>query len=208
MSAIKQVDKPVDKPVNQNPIKKRVNSAFKELMSMHWLMAVCYLVLFTGGTFMAQLPREVFIRNPMYDFHKSIGLLTIALLTWRILILLRVWWRKYTKRLPKFTPEWYKTFALHLTLYIFMWVVPFTGIFFSNLFQSNNVKFFGITVPDLFPQNSALVDLGRSLHFWFAYTFLAFVILHTLEQRKVLKANWRRLIGFVNNRFLSFQKSR
>jgi len=57
----------------------------------------------------------------------------MALLTWRILILLRVWWRKYTKR-QKFTQEWFKTFALHTTLYVFMWVVPVSGFFFQ-LFQ-------------------------------------------------------------------------
>lgn len=58
------------------------------------------------------------------------------------------------------------------------------------------MKFFGILLPDLFPQNDARVDLGRGLHFWLAYTFLAFAILHMLDQRKVLRANWRRLLGF------------
>jgi len=49
-------------------------------------MAACYLVLFTSGAFMTQLPRELFIRNLLYDFHKSMGVLVMALLTWRILI--------------------------------------------------------------------------------------------------------------------------
>jgi cytochrome b561 len=102
--------KPVAKP--------RLNSAFKQLMSLHWVMSACYLVLFIGGTFMAQLPRELLIRGPLYDFHKSVGVLTMALLTLRILTLLRVGWKKYTKRLPKFTKEWYKNFALHATLYV------------------------------------------------------------------------------------------
>jgi len=64
------------------------------------------------------------------------------------------------KRPPKFTQEWFKTFALHTTLYVFMWVVPVSGFFFQ-LFKSNNVRF-GITLPDLFPQNSTMVELGRS----------------------------------------------
>jgi cytochrome b561 len=181
--------------------KPRVNSVFKQLMSIHWIMSVSYFVLFVGGTFMAQLPREVFIRGPLYDFHKSVGVLTMALLTWRILILLRVGWKKYTKRLPKFTKEWYKTFALHASLYVFMWLVPIAGFFFSNSFRSNNVKFFGIVLPDIFPQNSAMVEVGRSLHFWLAYTFLAFVILHILAQKKVVRANWRRLVNFVRTKF-------
>ncbi|MGB7893206.1 MAG: cytochrome b [Microcoleus sp.] len=186
--------------------KPRLNSAFKQLMSLHWVMSACYLVLFISGTSMAQLPGELSIRGPLYDFHKSVGVLTMALLTWRILTLLRVWWKKYTKRLPKFTKEWYTNFALHATLYVFMWLVPVAGFLLSNSYKSNNVKFFGIILPDMFPQNSAMVDLGRSLHFWLGYTFLAFVILHILDQKKVVRANWRRLANFVRTKFAKPQK--
>ncbi len=161
---------------------KRLNSAFKQLMTIHWWMALCYLVLFVVGTSMAQLPREVSIRGSLYGFHKSMGVLTIALLSWRILVLMRVWWRKYIKRLPKFTSKWFRNFVVHVTLYIFMWVVPITGLFLSNSYKSNNVKLFGIVVPDIFPENSAMVELGRNLHFWFSYTFLAFILLHTILQ--------------------------
>jgi len=186
--------------------KPRLNSAFKQLMSLHWVMSACYLVLFVTGAFMARLPREFFIRGSLYDFHKSVGVLTMAFLTLRILTLLRVWWKKYTKRLPKFTKEWYKSFALHVSLYVFMWLVPVAGFLLSNSYKSNNVKFFGILLPDMFPQNSAMVDVGRSLHFWLGYTFLAFVILHLLDQKKVVRANWRRLTNFVGTKFPKSQK--
>ncbi|WP_235641349.1 cytochrome b [[Limnothrix rosea] IAM M-220] len=170
-------------------------------MSVHWLMAAGYLILFMTGSFMARLPREFFIRSPLYDFHKSIGALVMAILTWRIIVLLQVWWKKYTKRLPKLSRKWWQKASLHALLYVFMWAVPVSGFFFSNSFKSNNVKLFGIVLPDLFPQNEALVDLGRNLHFWLAYTFLVFIILHTLDQRKVLRANWKRFLGFVKAKF-------
>lgn len=149
---------------------------------------------------MARLPRDFVVRNPLYDFHKMFGVLTMALLTWRILTLLRVWWKKYTKRLPKYSPEWMRKFLLHTSLYLFMWAVPVSGFFFSNSFKSGNVRFLGITLPDLFPQNSALVELGRSLHFWLAYTFLSFIVLHAFEQKKVVKGFWRR----VTKRWMRF----
>ena len=190
----------------QPAAKPRLNSAFKQLMSLHWAMSACYLVVFITGAFMARLPRELFIRGPLYDFHKSVAVLTMALLTWRILTLLRVWWKKYTKRLPKFTKEWYKTFALHVSLYIFMWLVPVAGFLLSNSIRNRNVPFFGIVVPDMFPKNPAMVEVGRSLHFWLSYTFLAFVILHTLDQKKVVRANWRRLTNFVGTKFAKSQK--
>ena len=190
----------------QTAAKPRLNSAFKQLMSLHWVRSACYLVVFITGAFMARLPRELFIRGSLYDFHKSVGVLTMAFLTLRILTLLRVWWKKYTKRLPKFTKEWYKNFALHATLYVFMWLVPVAGFFLSNSFKSNNVKFFGILLPDLFPKNPAMVEVGRSLHFWLGYTFLAFVILHILDQKKVVRANGRRLTNFVGTKFPKSQK--
>jgi cytochrome b561 len=192
----------------QTVTKARVNTAFKQLMSVHWIMAACYLVLFTTGSFMTRLPGELFIHDPLYDFHKSMGTLVMALLTWRILVLLRVWWRKYTKRMPKFTKAWFTKFALHATLYLFMWAVPVSGFFLSNSYKTNNVHFFGITLPDLFPQNSAMVGLGRSLHFWFAYTFLAFTVLHILAQGKVVRANWRRISGALKARLVSPQRVR
>ncbi len=176
----------------------RVNSAFKDLMSVHWWMTACYLVLFTTGVSMVRLASEVPLRSPLYDFHKSIGIVTMALLTWRILTLLRVWWRKYTKRTPKLTPQWWKIFLLHTSLYLFMWVVPITGFLLSNSYKRNNVKFFGIVLPDIFPQNQAMVDVGRSLHFWLSYTFLAFILVHMLVYGKVVRANWKRFVSFIN----------
>jgi len=59
----------------------------------------------------------------------------MALLTWRILILLRV--VAHTQNPPKFTQEWFKTFALHTTLYVFMWSFP-SAASLLQLFKSNN----------------------------------------------------------------------
>jgi cytochrome b561 len=177
--------------------KPRFNSAFQRLMSVHWWMAAAYLILFIGGTFMSQLPREVSFRGMLYDFHKSIGLLSMALLTWRVVTLAQVWGKKYNKRKPKLTIDWWRTFVLHTSLYLFMWVVPMAGILLSNSFRANNVKFFGLPLPDLFPPNQAMVDVGRNLHFWTSYTFLAFVVLHTIAQWKVVRANWRRFINWI-----------
>jgi cytochrome b561 len=95
--------------------------------------------------------------------------------------------------LPKFTAGWIRTVVLHTLLYIFMWAVPITGIFLSNSYQPNNVHLFGLIIPDLFPQNSALIAFGRNLHFWFAYIFLAFTVLHLGAQWKVVRAHWRQV---------------
>ncbi|WP_272819409.1 cytochrome b [Scytonema hofmannii] len=124
----------------------------------------------------------------------------MGLLTLRIFILLRVWWNKYTKRPPKLSKQWLKTVSLHTSLYLFMWAVPVTGFFLSNSYKSNNVKFFGLVLPNFIPQNSALVSVARSSHFWVAYTFLAFILLHTVSQWKLLRANYRRFLNFLKTK--------
>jgi cytochrome b561 len=179
---------------SQKPaLQSRLNSAFKQLWSMHWLMAGCYLLLFLGGVLMVRLPEDTSLQGNFYTFHKSLGALTMALLTWRIFILQRVWWRKYTRRLPKLTGEWIRTFLFHTAIYVFMLAVPLSGFFLSNSYKSGNVPFFWVaTLPDIFPKNAAVVELARDLHFWIAYTFLAFIVLHAIDQRKYLRSLWRR----------------
>ncbi|WP_017303943.1 cytochrome b [Spirulina subsalsa] len=181
-----------------NPIaKSRKNSAFKHLMTVHWWMVACYVIIFSLGMIMVQLPANFDIRSPMYSVHKSMGVLTMALLTWRILTLLQVWWKKYTRRFPKLTLPWFKTVILHTSLHLFMWAVPITGYFLSNSFRSNNVQLFGLPLPDIFPVDSSAVGLARNLHFWLSYTFLAFIVLHSLDQWKVVRANLRRFRSFL-----------
>jgi cytochrome b561 len=171
----------------------RVNSAFKQLWSIHWWMAGCYLLLFVGGFSMVRMPEDSVLQGNAYTLHKSFGALTMALLTWRIFMLQRVWWRKYTRRLPKVKGDWIRTVLLHTLLYLAMLVVPTSGFFLSNSYQSDNVSFFWVvTLPDIFPENAAVLDLARDLHFWLAYTFLGFIGLHAVDQRKYLRSLWRR----------------
>lgn len=172
------------------PRKKKTVS--QHLWAVHWWMAALYSLLFVGGTYMATLERSVSYRGALYDFHKSLGVTAILLLTGRMFILLRKLQGQKPAGRPLAKFDRIRTVALHTLLYVFMLGVPLSGLFFSNSFKSNNVRLFGIPLPDLFPQNSALVDLGRSLHFWLAYTFLAFVALHALDQWKFLRATGRR----------------
>jgi cytochrome b561 len=180
----------------------RINSAFQHLWSIHWWMATCYLVLFVVGFGMVRMHEDTALQDNAYTLHKSFGALTMALLTWRIVTLQRVWWRKHTRRLPKISGEWVRTCLLHTTIYVFMLVVPISGFFLSNSYQSGNVPFFWVaTVPDMFPKNAAVVELARDLHFWIAYTFLALIVLHMIDQQKYVKSFWRRANQTITRQF-------
>lgn len=171
---------------------KKKKTVSQHLWTVHWWMAAIYVLLFAGGTYMADLERGVSYRGALYDFHKSLGVTTMILLSGRIFLLLRKLQRKKTaatRPLPEF--ERIRTVALHSLLYFFMLAVPFTGWMLSNAYDKD-VALFGIGLPRLFPVNKELAELGRSAHFWLAYTFLAFIAVHAIDQWKFLRATVRR----------------
>ncbi len=68
-------------------IKSKVAAA-KQLWSLHWLMAFCFLPLFIVGIYLAKadLPQGAY-RSFVYRFHESMGLLVMLLLAARIFVL-------------------------------------------------------------------------------------------------------------------------
>ncbi len=172
----------------------------QRLWSIHWWMAAVYLLLFVGGNFMSDLPKEVTYRGTLYGLHKSLGVVTMGLLTARIFYLLLKLRKKKPAKRP--LPNWdrVQAIALHTLLYLFMLIVPVSGWFFSNS-SDREVALFGLTLPRLFPPDIASADVGRNLHFWLSYSFLAFIILHSLDQRKFLRATLRRSLQAFQKRF-------
>ena len=175
--------------------KPRKTSSFKKLWSIHWIMSASYLLLYTAGITMNRIPRDIFIRSYLFDFHKSMGALVMALLTWRIFLLLQIYTKKYRRKKPKLSLDWFRNSALHTFLYMLMFIVPTSGFFLSNSVRNNNVSFLGIVLPDIFPENRAIVGLASSVHFWLAYGFLALIVLHIINQEKFVKSFWRRNIS-------------
>lgn len=179
--------------VTQGRQKGKKKTTAQRLWSLHWIMTAFYLLLFVGGAYMTDLPREVSYRGSLYDFHKTLGVIVMSLLLARIFVLLRVLQHKYRRRQPKRTNDWWQTFALHSALYCFMLLVPLSGYFYSNS-SGYDVTIVGtnIALPRLFAENKTLAEIGGSSHFWLSYTFLAFIILHTVAQKKYLRATLRR----------------
>ena len=175
----------------------RLNSVFKQLMSIHWWMAGLYLILFASGISLERLPSEISLREFTYAAHKSFGVLVLLLLGWRGYLLLRVWGKKYTKHLPKFTSNWYFKTGLHAVLYLLMFAVPLSGYWLSNAHQANNINLFGIPMPDLFPVSSEGTSQAVAAHSRTSKVFAILIVIHFIAQHKVVKANWRRFGNWV-----------
>ncbi|MBW4629744.1 MAG: cytochrome b/b6 domain-containing protein [Brasilonema octagenarum HA4186-MV1] len=179
-------------PNTTTPLKARLNDAFGRLWKLHWVMAACFLIIYLIGMVMARLPREVFFRGSLYNVHKSFGVLILGLLLLRIFTLLQVMAKNYLKRSRRFTPQWIKTFSLHLVIYLLMLVVPISGIFLSNT-GGHEIPFFFVTLPNWFEENRSVGALAHNLHFWLSYSLLALVALHMIEQRQFLRRTWKQI---------------
>jgi cytochrome b561 len=165
------------------------SAARKQLWFLHWAMAAVFVLLFTVGLIMVNLPEGNGVAGSLYSFHKSLGVLVMFLLTARILTVLRA-------IVPGRARNWLATAALHSALYLFMVVVPVSGYFYSNS-SGHGVAFFGLPMPTLFAKNKAVADLAGDLHGWLAYTFLCFVAVHLVAQRRYIAGLSKRLWRFA-----------
>lgn len=171
----------------------RIASSSKHLWILHWIVAICLLDVYVIGILMAHVWSDTPFRSDLIIFHKSGAILVLGLLIARIGVLLNLSWQKYTRRQPRFTKHWLQVTALHTVLYMFMVAVPISSIFYSNT-NNRDAVFFGLTLPRLFNVNKSISEFSHSLDIWIAYTFLAFILLHLLEQRKFIQSKWKRLL--------------
>lgn len=170
--------------------------ARQQLWVWHWVMAACFLLLFAGGIYMANLPRGVPQLPFLIDLHKSFGILVMILLSIRIGLLLRVLASEQWVTKKQKTRSRLRTTALHTALYGFMMVVPLSGYGYSSL-AGSEVSLFGLQLPLIVAPNEALIGLGGTTHFWLAYSFLSLIGLHIIMQRRFLQSFWKRIVRRV-----------
>ncbi|MBD3887281.1 cytochrome b/b6 domain-containing protein [Phormidium tenue FACHB-886] len=177
------------------------SNAFKHLMLLHWMMASCFLLLYGTGIFVSR-PFNILLLSQLIPFlHQSFGILVMMLLVARIFLLLRLIQQRYMKRLPRPTYCWLRSFILHIILYLFMLIIPTSGLLLRN-FRGMNTTFFGAFVSPLFPKNEYLIEVAKSTHFWSSYLLLVFVALHLMDQWKLIQAKWRRLCSVLQHRLM------
>ncbi len=180
--------------------KSRQNNVFKQLMSVHWWMAICYLLLLPSGNILSNLSKvqdDLSYRELLLAGHKSFGVLALLLLGWRVYLLIRVWERKYSKHLPKLTGNWYFKTCLHTVMYLLMFVVPLSGYWLSNASHRHDISLFGLPMPDIFPVNKDVVSQANTAHRQTSEAFKLLIIIHLVAQYKFIRANWRRLSAWT-----------
>ncbi|PCJ97871.1 MAG: hypothetical protein COA45_09295 [Zetaproteobacteria bacterium] len=141
---------------------------------IHWVTALLILGLLFLGFYMTSLSFSE-DKLALYGWHKSFGLLVLALTSVRVL------WH-VTKHKPKpleTHKKWERVIArsAHIFLYFALFIMPLSGWIMSSA-GDFAVKFFGLNVPDLVQKNESLFQNSRQVHEIIAFILLLIVGLH------------------------------
>ncbi|MBN8530623.1 MAG: cytochrome b [Alphaproteobacteria bacterium] len=156
---------------------------------IHWLMALLLLGMIAFGYWMVGLPKDHPQRMEMYDLHKSVGVLLLALVVLRFLVRLA----SSVPELPEGLAASEKKLAkaAHIVLYVLMFAVPLSGVVMSCA-AGYGVKFFGFPLPNPLEKNLPMAGLANGIHEIIPYALLGLVALHVagaLKHRFVDKQN-------------------
>ncbi|HCS64499.1 MAG TPA: RNA methyltransferase [Cellvibrio sp.] len=148
-------------------------------IALHWVIALTIIAMLGIGFYMSI--NEYY---PLYDWHKSIGVVIFAV------ILVRIWWRikngwpvpvreypKLEHRLAQLT---------HWVLIVGTVLMPISGMMFSGL-GGYGIKVFGWVMVagnknpatgQTEPIHAGLAQLGAVTHEWVGYLLVAAIALH------------------------------
>jgi cytochrome b561 len=157
--------------------------------SFHWLIAILILIMIVLGWTGVLLPKTP-LRVEVFQWHKSTGLLILALMTGRLL------WRLVNPVpvLPPTLKGWEKTVAAatHWLIYAAVFVMPLSGYTLVSAANSPFRFYKTFTVPLLVPPNRPLAHTAGNIHYWTFWILAVLLLLHiaaALRHHFVLKDN-------------------
>ncbi len=142
---------------------------------LHWLVAAIVIGQFALGWLMQEIAKQPpGPRAAVFNLHKSIGLVVLALM------LARVAWRlgRAPPALPPM-PRWQALAARanHALLYALLVAMPVAG-YLGSAFSGYPVRFFGIVLPSWAARDDAMKDAMSDIHLAAAWLLAAAVAVH------------------------------
>jgi cytochrome b561 len=143
--------------------------------ALHWLIAALVLSMLLLGFYMVGVPRQTPLRGLLFDLHKSLGLVVLALM------IVRVAWR-LTHRPPEPLAgigaiNTRLAAAVHVLLYLSLLAQPIAGYVASSLGRYG-VAFFGLPLPDWADENPELRAVFLDAHHLIARLLVLLILLH------------------------------
>ena len=171
---------------------------------LHWSVFLLFVHQYIGANIMTRLARDQTLlglsQGDYYNWHKSIGLVLLAL------VVLRIVWRKTTP-LPDWAPmlspaERAISHRNEMLLYICMFLLPISGYLFV-MAGGFGIKLFGFhDLPNPIGKQEWLAVVARVAHIVVAYATVVFVAWHV---GLGLKHHLFERDGFLN-RMLPFSR--
>ena len=145
---------------------------------LHWLVAALVALVVVLGWAMLAQPRNTPSREALLSWHRSIGLLILAAMLFRLL-----WrWRHRPPPLPRSVPPLTAALAraTHVALYVILIAIPLAG-YINAAAAGHPVSLFGwVSLPPLPAENLRLSQVAIAAHLAGQYLFYFFVLLHTV----------------------------
>lgn len=145
--------------------------------SLHWISALLVLLMLPFGFVMEDFAKAH--KDFYYNAHKSIGLIILALIIWRL------FWR-LTHKSPPYNPSVPMHIQIlakagHIAIYLSLLVMPLSGWVMST--AGNHLPhflgWFYFPMPGI-PLNSMLASLAKEFHESFAWALITLIVLHIL----------------------------
>lgn len=163
------------------------------IRALHWITAIIIIGLIISGLTVNDWPKG--IRQYFYYFHKSFGMLILALVIMRLSCRIIFKAPKYPDKFSKLTVIMAKG-GTYL-LYALMIAMPTTG-YLMSMGGGHGVSVFGFALPDLIGANKPLAKTAYGLHETFANLLIATIILHVsavlkhyfIDKENLLKRIW------------------
>lgn len=140
---------------------------------LHWSVAALILALMAIGWWMRLMPLSIDKIN-MYYWHKSLGMLALAL------VLIRLGWRAANRlpELPRDLPRWEAPLArlTDIALYVLILLMPVSGWLLNSASGIPFEIFWSIPLPAITPVSARLEHVFSLLHLA-SFSALALLVL-------------------------------
>lgn len=158
---------------------------------LHWAIAILIVTLLGTGWYMVGVPKLTPARGFWYNLHKSLGIVTAALIVALIV------WRMFRDAppLPAAMPGWERRAAHvnHLAFYLLMVLSTAAG-YLTSSFSRFGPKVFGIALPHWGWDDVARRTQYASAHRVITWIFAIFIVVHVAAALKHLIVDRDRIV--------------
>ncbi|SEG19282.1 cytochrome b [Vibrio hangzhouensis] len=142
---------------------------------IHFFCALAVFALIPLGFYMKGVGDEQLLIT-LYDLHKSLGVLILAMVIFRIYLRIKI--VEPTSSVSHTRLERSLSFITHKSLYALLLIMPVSGWLMSNA-AGFPVSFFGLfELPYLVAKNDETIGIYQNIHFFAAFALIALIMLH------------------------------